>query len=155
MSARKRLPTFFPAIATSPCCGFGKWAGVSQTRRACVGRAHPKSSLHAVRCEPREPRDSAGHTAAGTTAAAAYMPLGTAQCPAQRAGCSSSFGLPTDAADTSPILPSPPSPWEHSLLRFCFLGFDCLRFDWSSSNRFRCGSRRRGGLFLGFVLADS
>lgn len=82
------------------------------------------------------------------------MPRGAAQSPAGTAGCSSSFGPPIVAADTCPPSPFPPSTGTQPL-RFCFLGFDCLRFDWSSSNRLGCGSRSRGGLFLGFVLADS
>lgn len=55
---------------------------------------------------------------------------------------------------SSPPPPSPPSTGTQPL-RFCFFGFDCLRFDWSSPDRFRGRSRRGGGLLLGFVLAGS
>lgn len=43
----------------------------------------------------------------------------------------------------------------HSLLRFCFFGFDRLRFDWSSSNRFGGYGGRRGWLFFYFFRTDA
>lgn len=50
---------------------------------------------------------------------------------------------------------SPPTSKEIQPLRFCFFSFDCLRFDWSSSNRLCCCRRCGGRLLLCFVLADS
>lgn len=58
---------------------------------------------------------------------------------------------------TLPLPLSPPQPpgINHSLLRFCFFGFDRLRFDWSSSNRFGGYGGRGGWLFFCFFLTDT
>lgn len=126
--------------------------------RTRVERAHTKSSLHAVRADT-SPRSLESQLDT--------QQLASVNC--WRLLCHftlfralqgentivSSFGLEIHAAVISPTLPSPSTSMETQPLRFCFFSFDCLRFDWSSSNRFCCCSRRRGGLFLGFVLADS
>lgn len=50
----------------------------------------------------------------------------------------------------------PPSPCNNpQTLRFCFFGFDGLRFDWSSSNRFGGYGGSRGWLFFYFFLTDT
>lgn len=54
-----------------------------------------------------------------------------------------------------PSSPLPPTSKKQQPLRFCFFGFDCLRFDRSSSNRLCCCRRCGGRLLLCFVLADS
>ena len=54
-----------------------------------------------------------------------------------------------------PLAPPPVPAINHSLLRFCFFGFDGLRFDGSSSNRFGGHGGCRGGLFFYFLLTDT
>lgn len=54
-----------------------------------------------------------------------------------------------------PLAPPPGPAINHSLLRFCFFGFDGLRFDGSSSNRFGGHGGRRGWLFFYFLLTDT
>lgn len=125
--------------------------------RTRVERAHTKSSFHAVkrRYKPKEPRSSTGYAAVRTRNCWQLpSPFPLFRAPQERR-LVSSFGLRVHAAATSPALPSSPTSTETRPLRFCFFSFDCLRFDWSSSDRFRCRSRRRGRFLLRFVLADS
>lgn len=51
-------------------------------------------------------------------------------------------------------LPQPPA-INHNRLRFCFFGFDGLRFDRSSSDRFGGYGGYRGWLFFYFFLTDT
>lgn len=114
----------------------------------------PQSSLHAVR-EDTSPKSLEAQLGtqqfASVTAESFYVLFRT---PQGEKTVVLSFGLQLHAAVISPALPSSPTSTETRPLRFCFFSFDCLRFDWSSSNGFWCRSRRRGRFFLGFVLAD-
>lgn len=56
---------------------------------------------------------------------------------------------------TFPAHPPPMPCNEPQPLRFCFFGFDRLRFDWSSSNRFGGYGGCRGRLFFYFFLTGT
>lgn len=60
--------------------------------------------------------------------------------------CLTSFSLPTP-----PTIPHN----KPKLLRFCFFGFDRLRFDWSSSDRLGGYGRCRGWFFFCFFLTGT
>lgn len=131
---------------------------VSQNTRTHVECAHTKSSLHAVR-EDTSPKSLEAQLDtqqfASITANSFCVPLCCSEPCRERRLLSHPLGYKFMLLSSHPPSPSSHTSMEIQPLRFCFFGFDCLRFDWSSSNRFCCCSRCRGRLFLRFVLADS
>lgn len=78
-----------------------------------------------------------------------WVPPGSGQGPVYPCGC----GHHWTSCFSSPLPRSLAT--NHSLLGFCFFGFDGLRFDRSSSHRFGGHGGDRGWLFFSFFLTDA